>query len=254
MILIDPGSPWESELRCLREIVESESRRTGGRLRGIWLSHHHEDHVAGSESLRRHYGVSVSCHSATASRLARSGIRIDGQLRDGELVELAGTPPLRVRVLHTPGHASGHLCFLEERTRTLLGGDMVSGYSSVVINPPDGSMAKYLDSLERLSGLDPQVILPSHGSMIPDALKALREARRHRLWREERVLEAWKGGERDPQRMLGPVYGDLHPLAEPIAVRQLLAHLERLEAIGRIRSLNAELRSLIGRRVTHSPA
>ena len=254
MILIDPGSPWESELRRLREIVESESRRTGGRLRGIWLSHHHEDHVAGAESLRRHYGVSVSCHAATASRLTRAGIRIDGQLRDEQLVELAGTPPLRVRVLHTPGHASGHLCFLEERTHTLLGGDMVSGYSSVVINPPDGCMAKYLDSLERLSGLNPQVILPSHGSMIPEAQKALREARRHRLWREERVLEAWRGGERDPQRMLGPVYGDLHPLAQPIAVRQLLAHLERLEVIGRIRSLNAELRSQIGRRVTHSPA
>ena len=254
MILIDPGSPWESELRRLREIVESESRRTGGRLRGIWLSHHHEDHVAGAESLRRYYSVTVSCHAKTASRLRRAGIQIDGQLRDGDLVELAGAPPLRVRVLHTPGHASGHLCFLEERTRTLLGGDMVSGYSSVVINPPDGSMAEYLDSLERLSGLNPQVILPSHGSMIPDAVEALREARRHRLWREERVLEAWRDGEREPQRMLGPVYGDLHPLAQPIAVRQLLAHLERLDAIGRIRSLNAGLRSQIGRRVTHSSA
>ena len=252
MILIDPGSPWDSELRRLREIVKAESRRTGGRLRGIWLSHHHEDHVAGAEKLRRHYGVSVSSHAATASRLSRAGIRIDGRLRDGELVELAGTHPLRVRVLHTPGHASGHLCFLEERTRTLLGGDMVSGYSSVVINPPDGSMAEYLDSLERLLDLNPQVILPSHGSMIPEARKALRKARRHRLWREERVLEAWKGGERDPERMLGPVYGDLHPLAQPIAVRQLLAHLERLEAIGRIRSLTAELRSQIGRRDTRS--
>lgn len=250
MILIDPGSPWESELRRLREIVESESHRTGGRLRGIWLSHHHEDHVAGAESLRRHYSVPVSCHPATADRLREAGIRIDGRLRDGDLVELAGRPPLRVQVLHTPGHASGHLCFLEARTRTLLCGDMLSGYSSVVINPPDGRMDAYLSSLERLSALDPQVILPSHGSMIPEARKALGEARRHRLWREKRVLETWKRGERDLERMLGPVYGELHPLARPMAIRQLLAHLERLESIGCIPGLTAEIRTQIGRRAT----
>ena len=247
MILVDPGSPWESELHRLREIVESESRRTGGQLRGIWLSHHHEDHVGGAEALRLHYGVPVSCHAATANRLSDAGIRIDGRLRDGQLVELAGKPALRVRVLHTPGHASGHLCFLEERTRTLLCGDMVSGYSTVVINPPDGSMGEYLDSLERMLAMHPQVLLPSHGSMIPGARKALREARNHRLWREERVFKAWQLGERNPEAMLAPVYGDLHPVARPIAVRQVLAHLERLEATGRIRSLTGELHSQIGR-------
>ncbi len=248
MILVDPGSPWESELLCLREIIESESQRTGGQLRGIWLSHHHEDHVAGAELLRRHFGVSIYCHAATASRLSHAGIRIDGRLKDGELVELAGKPTIHVRVLHTPGHASGHLCFLEERMGTLLCGDMISGYSTVVINPPDGSMEEYLGSLERLSALDPQVLVPSHGSMIPEAPKVLREARRHRLWREERVFEAWKDGERDPEAMLAPVYGELHPLARPIAVRQLLAHLERLEAIGRIRRLSPQLHLQIGRR------
>ena len=247
MILVDPGSPWESELSRLREIIEAEARRTGGELRGIWLSHHHEDHVAGAEALRRHYGVPVSCHAATAERLSKKGIRIEGRLADGDIVQLAGRPALRIRVLHTPGHARGHLCFFDERTRTMLCGDMLSGYSTVVINPPDGNMTQYLDSLDRLLSADPQVLLPSHGTMIPEAPQALRKARQHRLRRENRVLEAWESGQRNPEAMLGPVYGELHAAAKPLAVRQVLAHLERLESIGRIPALTGELHRSIGR-------
>ncbi len=247
LVLVDPGSPWDSELRRLREIVDAECRAGGGRLRGIWLTHHHDDHVAGAEKLRRHYGVPVLAHPATVARLARRDIRIEGRLQADQVVELAGSFPLRIRALHTPGHASGHLCFWEERTQTLICGDMVSGYGSVVIDPPDGSMAAYLDSLDRLAALGPRVLLPSHGSMIPDAPRALRGARRHRLWREERVLEAWERGARDPCEMLEPVYGELEPQARPIAVRQVLAHLERLEALGRIAALPTGVCDLLRR-------
>ena len=247
LVLIDPGASDGESLRRLREIVDKEARRGGGHLRGIWLSHHHIDHVAGAEAMRRRYSVPVSAHSATAARLEGRGMRIDGRLEGGETVELAGTPRLRVRIIHTPGHASGHLCFLEERSGTLLCGDMLSGWGTVVINPPDGSMDDYLRSLERLEALGSRAALPSHGSMFHDPAKALHDARRHRLWREDRVMAAWESGLRAPASMLLPVYGDLDPVLRPIAARQLLAHLERLERTGRIDSLPDEIRADIGR-------
>ena len=247
LVAIDPGSPLPEAQRRLAEIVREEAQRTGGRLCGIWLTHHHEDHVGGVEALRRQFDVPVWAHASTAARLAESGLRIDRRFEGGELVTLAGSPPLRLRVLHTPGHASGHLCFFEERTLTLLCGDMLSGYGTVVINPPDGSMVEYLESLERLAGLGARVILPSHGTMMRDARKALMAARKHRLWREDRVFGAWQSGQREPAAMLDAVYDEIDPRARPLAVRQVIAHLERLAAVGRIPPLPAELRMQLGR-------
>ena len=246
MVLIDPGASSDDELRGLRDVVDEEVRRTGGELKSIWLSHHHGDHVAGVEKLRRHYRVPVLAHPLTRDRLDNLGIRVDNCFEGGEAVTLNGDPPMRIRVLHTPGHASGHLCFLEDRNRTLLCGDMLSGYGTVSINPPDGNMADYIRSLERLEVLDPSVILPGHGSMIPRGAQALAKAREHRLWREDRVLEAWDAGVRDPEAMLPTVYGELDPVLRPFAVRQVLAHLERLESIGRVTDLPDAIRSALG--------
>ena len=247
MALVDPGTADEGELRRLREIVDAELGRSGGRLRGIWVTHHHDDHVAGVEALRRHYGVPVSAHSLTATRLSARGIQVNRHLDGGERLDLGGSPPMRIRVMHTPGHASGHLCFFEERTRTLLCGDMLSGYGTVSINPPDGSMSDYIDSLASLEALDAQVILPGHGSMIPNASRALADAREHRLWREERVLAAWDSGERDPEAMLPAVYGKLDTALQPFAARQVLAHLERLEETGRTPRLPEVIHAALGR-------
>src|SRR5436309_1397027 len=98
--------------------------RLGRKVTAIWLTHHHPDHVGGVERLRASLGVPVLAHPLTAERLAGRGIRIDGELRDGERVLLGDDFP--VLILHTPGHARGHLCFLEEGQRSLLCGDIVS--------------------------------------------------------------------------------------------------------------------------------
>ncbi len=247
LVLVDPGSDDRAEQRRLYQIIDAEIERGGGRLTAVWLSHHHRDHVAGAEDARRRFDVPIVAHEATVARLSEAGIRIDRRFHGGECVDLDGPTPLRVQVHHTPGHASGHLCFYEENTRTLLCGDMFSGFGTVVVSPPDGSMNDYVNSLERLGALGAKVMLPSHGTMSREPSEALAKARSHRLWREDRVMQAWSSGKRDPEAMLDTVYGPLDERLRPFAVRQILAHLERLEAIGQIEALPATIHESLGR-------
>jgi ribonuclease/clavin/mitogillin len=238
-VLVDPGSPHAAEQERLLAALDAAREKLGRRVTAIWLTHHHPDHVAGVEALRRALGVPVLAHPLTAERLAGHGIAVDAPLEEGQRIELArgpGLPPLSVLVLHTPGHARGHLCFLEEGERSLLAGDMVAGIGTIVVDPPEGDMDDYLGSLARLAALRPKTLFPAHGPAIKDAEAKLREYLDHRLWREERILAAWQEGLREPAAMLPVVYDDVPPEAHPIAARQIQAHLERLRRGGRISS------------------
>ena len=234
LALIDPGSPWDDQLGPLREIVDAVIGETGGRLTAIWLTHHHGDHVGGVEWMRRVYNVPVAAHAESAAKLAARGITVQRRLADGEILALAGPSGLRFRVVHSPGHARGHLCFYEETQRALIGGDMVAGASTIVIDPPEGNMGDFLSSLERLAALDADVLLPGHGTMIREPARLLDKTRQHRLMREDRILEAWRSGKRTPEAIVAAVYERTAPEARPLAARQVLAHLERLSATGRI--------------------
>jgi len=233
-VLVDPGSAEPRELDRLEGAVQALARRGEGRVTAIWLTHHHPDHVGGVEEMRRRLGVPVLAHAATARLLADRGLEVDDELADGERVSLAGDPPFPVRVVHTPGHAPGHLCFLDETWGSLLAGDMVAGIGTVVIDPPHGDMDAYLASLDKLVDLAPKTLFPAHGPAILDAVGKLREYADHRRWREERVLAAWSDGLREPREMLPRVYDDVPEPAWPLAERQILAHLERLRRAGRI--------------------
>ncbi len=235
-VLVDPGTPDRAEGERLASALEVAGSRLGRRVVAIWLTHHHPDHVGAVELLRRRLGVPVAAHPATAERLARRGIAVERTLADGERVELAGAggPPVALRVLHTPGHARGHLCFYEESLGSLLAGDMVSAVSTIVVDPPEGDMDAYLASLERLVELAPRALFPGHGPPIADAAGKLRELVDHRLWREAKVLEAWRSGIREPGEMLPAVYDDAPREAWPLAARQIEAHLRRLARAGAI--------------------
>ena len=233
-VLVDPGCPYEPELERLVVSLTAARERLGLRVRAIWLTHHHPDHVGGLEWLRRRLDCPVLCHPLTAERLAEREIAVDGRLADGERVELGDDPAFALRVIHTPGHARGHLCFLEEHRDVLIAGDMVAGFGTIVIDPPEGDMTDYLDSLDRLAALRPRFLFPAHGPVLGDGEEKLRAYARHRLWREGKVLEAWNSGLREPSRMLAEVYSDLVPAARPLAERQIVAHLERLERTGRL--------------------
>jgi glyoxylase-like metal-dependent hydrolase (beta-lactamase superfamily II) len=188
--------------------------------------------VGGVERLRASLGVPVLAHPLTAERLIARGIKVDGELHDGQRVTLGDDYP--VLVLHTPGHARGHLCFLEESQRSLLCGDMVSGVSMIVVDPPEGDMDDYLGSLAKLAALRPGTLFPGHGPAIKNGVAKLREYIDHRHWREERILAAWNAGKRRPAEMLPTVYDDVPQPAWPLAERQILAHLDRLRKQGRL--------------------
>jgi glyoxylase-like metal-dependent hydrolase (beta-lactamase superfamily II) len=236
-VLVDPGTPFEDEAARLEAALAAAEER-GQRLVAVWLTHHHPDHVGAAARVAERFGVPVAAHPATAERLASRGIRVERALEDGQRIELgsagSGAPPLVLRVVHTPGHAPGHLCFLEEGLGSLLAGDVISAVSTIVIDPPEGDMDAYLASVERLRSLGARTLFPGHGPVLIDPDAALAELAEHRRWREERVLAAWRSGLRRPAEMVPTVYDDAPRQVWPLAERQVLAHLRRLARSGTI--------------------
>ena len=233
VVLVDPATPFPDETERLRQVVAAVLDQ-GRKLRAIWLTHHHPDHVGAVNAMREAFEVPVLAHPATAERLAPRGIRVDGELADGDRVVLDGSPPFPVRVYHTPGHAPGHLCFYDETCGSLLIGDLIAGIGTIVIDPPEGDMDAYLSSLERMAELAPKTLFPAHGPVVLDPVKKLRDYRDHRLWREEKIVEAWQDGARSARDMVGRVYPDVPVQVHPVAERQIEAHLVRLRRAGRI--------------------
>ncbi len=234
LVLIDPGASDPAEIEALQRGLTDLIAEPGKHFSAIWLTHHHPDHVGGVEAMRRFLDAPVLAHPLTAERLTELEISVDRELNEGDRVRLQGEPEIAVEVLHTPGHARGHLCFYIERLGALVAGDIVAGVGTIVIDPPEGDMDDYLRSIERLIDLNPLYVLPGHGSFGPNGVGKLRELRDHRVKREAKVLEAWRAGAREPREMLPTVYADADPRAFPLAERQILAHLERLRKLGRI--------------------
>ena len=222
LAVVDPGSPEPEEqgrLDALLDVLAAE----GLPAREVWLTHHHVDHVGGVAHLRRSRGLPVRAHRLTEERLPGLGPMVP--VADGEL--LAG----RYRALHTPGHAPGHLCFLDERTGALFAGDMVSTLSTVVIDPPEGDMGEYLRQLERLRALGPRTLYPAHGTPAPSAVAALDAYLAHRQEREGKIRAALAGGGTLAE-LTREAYQDTPPFLLPVAERSCLATLLDLERRG----------------------
>jgi glyoxylase-like metal-dependent hydrolase (beta-lactamase superfamily II)/8-oxo-dGTP pyrophosphatase MutT (NUDIX family) len=234
VVIIDPGSPYESERDALERVL-AELHVAGRRVVGVWLTHHHGDHVAGAAYLAERLGVPVAAHARTAELLA-GRVTVDRHLHDGELIELAGDPVRRVRAVFTPGHAPGHLCFHEETSGIMVAGDMVASLGTILVDPDEGDMAAYLASLALMKRRKPRMLLPAHGGPIAAAAEKLDAYVAHRLWRETRIVEALEQrGGATPADLVPAAYADTPPLLHPLAERSLRAHLLKLAAEGRAR-------------------
>jgi len=229
LAVIDPGPALDSHVA---KILEAGAGRSGNRIRWILTTHTHMDHSPAAAALKAATGAQVLGRPAPAGAGQDQAYAADRIPADGERLALDG---LTLRAIHTPGHASNHLCYLLEETKMLFTGDHVMQGSTVVINPPDGDMRAYLASLEKLLAEDIAIIAPGHGYLIGTPHKEVRRLVAHRLAREAKVAAALKRGRATLEELVSDVYDDVSPKLHPVAMRSLTAHLEKLVAEGRAR-------------------
>lgn len=225
LYVIDPGSDDEAELAFLFDQLD-HMIALGGRVKGILLTHSHIDHVAGAPRTRQRYEAPVWAHEAVKGDVE---FDIDREIRDDDLIRIEGDPDWRLRAMHTPGHDPGHLCFMEETTRTLIAGDMVANPGTIIISRSfKGDMGHFMDSLKRLVPLDTDLLIPSHGHPLREAREWLEENIRHRQWREDKVRQALETEGADFNAVLQRAYDDVPPAALPFAEHSLDAILHKL--------------------------
>jgi glyoxylase-like metal-dependent hydrolase (beta-lactamase superfamily II) len=227
--VIDAASPWPEEQRALDQFITELEGLDGRRVRELLLTHHHLDHVSGTAHLAARLGVPVAAHPETA-RLVAGRIAVARLLADGEVLPYG---PDGLRALHTPGHAPGHLVFVDERSRSVVAGDMVASVGTIIIDPPEGDMRLYLDSLARLRALGARRLLPAHGEPVDDPERLLSFYVAHRLEREARVLAALRAGAAPVEELVPRAYPEVAPALYALAARSLLAHLLKLRDEGR---------------------
>ncbi len=231
-VLVDPATPQRQGRELLAAAI-AQSREAGRPVVALLLTHHHRDHIGAAAWLAEACALPVWAHAETRERVAPA-IAVDRTVSDGEAVAWQddASPWL---ALHTPGHAPGHLALLHAASGQVVAGDLVAGEGTILIDPRDGHMGQYLDSLQRLAELGARRLAPAHGRVLDDAPAVLAHYRQHRLQREEKVATALDGTWREVHDLLPHAYGDVSRVAWPLAVRSMMAHLVHLEELGRAR-------------------
>jgi glyoxylase-like metal-dependent hydrolase (beta-lactamase superfamily II)/8-oxo-dGTP pyrophosphatase MutT (NUDIX family) len=226
LIVIDPGPADPAHIAA---IVAAG----GGRIRWIVLTHTHRDHAPAAIALRQATGALIAGREGWADSPTDTKVPFDRVLSDGELVQSDG---VELQVVHTPGHASNHLCYLLPVTRMLFTGDHVIQGSTVVIAPPDGNMNAYLRSLRRAQGLEAAILAPGHGYLIGDPRAEFSRLIAHRMTRESKVRTALRdaGGRATLESLLPRVYDDVPAAIHPVAARSLRGHLEKMVEDGEV--------------------
>lgn len=231
--VVDPGPDDGAHLAA---IVEAAGDRVGW----ILVTHSHIDHSPLAARLKAATGAPVVGFGPAPAAAPKTGLDPhdpgfdpDRLMVDGDRVDLGDCA---LDAVHTPGHASNHLCFELIGTGLLFSGDHVMSGSTVVIAPPDGDMAVYLESLEKVRARDPRRIAPGHGAMIDDPAAVLDSYLRHRAEREGQVLAALREAGPDgstPEALVAAIYVDVPMALHPVARYSVWAHLRKLAGEGR---------------------
>jgi glyoxylase-like metal-dependent hydrolase (beta-lactamase superfamily II) len=214
MFIIDPGPAIETHL----ENIAAALPTLHAEAQAIILTHHHSDHAGGADQLAQRLNVPV--------------FSFDQPFKHGDTLSLDESSPSSLTVLHTPGHIQAHVCLWLAGQRLLFAGDLVAGQGTILVIPPDGDMAAYLDSLRKMIALAPAAILPGHGPVITEAQTLLQQYLDHRLQREQQVLDLLALGYGTAADIAAQIYSD-RPEVLSIGTLQVEAHLLKLRQEGR---------------------
>ena len=219
-VVLDPGPENHAEH------VEAILRHAGGAVAFILVSHTHHDHVGAVPALQ----AATGAPTVGFRRSALAGFEADIKLDHGDV--FAG-----MTALHTPGHAADHLCFALGAAggeKVLFSADHVMSWSTSVVSPPGGNMADYFASLRRLLERTDDVFLPGHGPPLPEPRNLVREMLVHRTMREQAIERALAKGSVGTYALMDTLYSQVHPRLRRAAERNVLAHLLKLEAEGKV--------------------
>jgi len=231
LAILDPGPDDPAHLDAIVAAV------AGRPVSAIVITHTHRDHSPASRPLAAITGAPiVGCaplaHADTGPRL-EAGFDIeyvpDRVLAEGDTVAGQGWT---LTAIHTPGHTSNHLCFALAETGALFSGDHVMGWSTSVVAPPDGDMADYMASLDKVMRRDDRIYYPAHGDPIDNPRRLVRGMMGHRKQREGQILRLLRENAREVPAMVERMYVGLDPKLRPAAGRSVLAHLIDLRARG----------------------
>lgn len=232
--IIDPGPGLDEHLDALLSALGDE------RIAAIVCTHTHRDHSPASRPLKAATGAPIIGCAPLA--LSDEGPRADAAfdfdyapdrvLAEGETLSGDGWT---LEAVATPGHTSNHLCLALNETGALFTGDHVMGWSTTVVSPPDGDMAAYMQSLEKLLAREDIIYYPAHGAAVQRPQRLVRGLIGHRRQREGQILRRLKAGEGRISAMVEQMYKGLDPRLHPAAGRSVLAHLIDLETRGIVR-------------------
>ncbi len=244
VMVIDPGPDLPAQTDAILQALGP-----GEHIGAILVTHTHIDHSPGARSLKAATGAPIhgfgrhgAGESPTMAALTASGASFGGGegadhdlvpdhlLADGDVVESGGTA---LTALHTPGHLSNHLCFALPGG-AVFSGDLIMGWATTMVSPPDGDMAAFMASLERMAGHEAHVFYPGHGHAVTDPRGMIAHQAAHRRGREAQIVAALaKAGEATPAALTAGIYHDVDPALHGAAARNVFAHLLGLVSEGR---------------------
>ncbi|WP_420959841.1 MBL fold metallo-hydrolase [Brucella sp. IR073] len=236
LAVIDPGPEDEAHLAALLKAI------AGRPVSHIFVSHTHRDHSPLAARLKEATGAVIVAegphrparplHVGEVNALdasADTDFSPDICLADGAAVEGDGWT---LRAIHTPGHTTNHMAFALEGTGIVFSADHVMAWATTIVAPPDGAMADYMASLDRLLTREDAIYFPGHGGPVTNPQAFLRGLRTHRRMRERAILERVRAGDRTIPDMVKAIYRDTDPRLHGAAALSVLAHLEDLAARG----------------------
>ena len=231
--VIDPGPDLPVHITALKQAIGARA------VSHILITHTHRDHSPAAAALKAWSGaktIAAGPHGDAVGEVEEGADRDfapDSVVRDGDVITGDG---FTLTCIATPGHATNHMCYALDAEQALFCGDHVMGWSTSVVAPPDGDMADYLNSLEKLIARGDRILYPTHGSPITQPETYLRELLAHRKMREVQILEALAGGSAI-DALVTRLYPDIQPALRGAAAAQIQAHLDHLTAKGAITAL-----------------